>query len=247
MALVRWYLQRWLAAAVQRTCLLKMLTRYSHRIHVVNYRVLLYNLNHGMHLWRLFDQSRKKRLIRQKRGTRLMIHIFGNLGWQKARVRFQLWADCVPSICARRTGRQKFKSSIKKLRHLKTAALKCSKPAVSHEGQAPKATAPVVTKARIPLSVKLDEGHKPMVSGPAVEAVDTGTGQRSNASIYVDITGTSGIHPERFGVSRGEFQLEIKRGQRSPDGRSIVKVVGVGKFDLSVAIDFENGKPDVRK
>ena len=124
-----------------------------------------------------------------------MIHIFGNLGWQKARVRFQLWADCVPSICARRTGRQKFKSSIKKLRHLKTAALKCSKPAVSHEGQAPKATAPVVTKARIPLSVKLDEGHKPMVSGPAVEAVDTGTGQRSNASIYVDITGTSGIHP----------------------------------------------------
>ena len=52
---------------------------------------------------------------------------------------------------------------------------------------------------------------------------------------------------ERFGVSEEEYRSDIACSHRSPEGRPMVKVGGVGKFYASDAIDFENGRPYVRK
>ena len=52
---------------------------------------------------------------------------------------------------------------------------------------------------------------------------------------------------EQSGVTREEYHLDIARGHRSSGGRPSVKIGGVGKFSTAEALDYEAGRPYVRK
>ena len=52
---------------------------------------------------------------------------------------------------------------------------------------------------------------------------------------------------ERFGIEKSEYELDILQGNRSADGRPMVKVSGYGKYTAADAVDFAAGRPYVRR
>ena len=107
-------------------------------------------------------------------------------------------------------------------------------------------------------------GSTPTPSYPSHEAASVGIGQSSaeDGTALVEVNDEHAnraphLKPkrsdeakssvERFGVSEEEYTSDITCGHRSPEGRPMVRVGGCGKFDASDAIDFENGRPYIRK
>ena len=107
-------------------------------------------------------------------------------------------------------------------------------------------------------------GSTPISSYPSHEAASVGIGQSSAD----DGTALVEVHDEhanraphlkpksideassfvdRFGIEKSQYDLDILYGNRSADGRPMVKVSGYGKYTAADAVDFAAGRPYVRR